>query len=58
MLAARLTSLWQRAHAGIDRVLAQQLLDAQQLVVFRQTIRATQAAGLDLTAVRRPGDAT
>ena len=53
MLAARLTSLRQRARAGIDRVLAKQLFNAQELIVFCQTIRAAQRSGLDLTAVRR-----
>ena len=43
----------QRARACVNRVLAQQLLDAQELVVFRQAIRAAQRAGLDLAAVRR-----
>jgi len=45
--------LRQCAGAGIDRVLAEQLFDAQGLIVFGQTIRAAQAAGLDLAAIRR-----
>jgi hypothetical protein len=40
--------LFQRARAGIHGVFAEQLLDAQELVVFRQTIRTAQGTGLDL----------
>ena len=52
----RLPTLRQRAGAGVNGVLAKQLLDAQELVVFGQTVRAAQRAGLDLAAVRRHGD--
>jgi len=41
--------LGQRARARVNGVLAQQLLNAQKLVVFRQPIRAAQRTGLDLT---------
>ena len=51
-----LPRLWQRARARINRVLAQQLFDAQELIVFRQPIGAAQRAGLDLAAVRRHSD--
>ena len=37
-------------------VLAGQLFDAQELVVFRQPIRTAERAGFDLAAVRRHGD--
>jgi len=33
-------------------------LGAGELIVFRQTIRAAQAAGLDLATICRHGDAT
>jgi len=36
--------------------LAWQLLDAQELIVFRQPIRTAQRAGLDLPAIRRNPD--
>jgi hypothetical protein len=48
-----LPPLRQRARAGVNGVLAEQLFDAQQLIVFGQAIRAAQAAGLDLAAIRR-----
>jgi len=51
-----LLALLQRARAGIHHVLAEQLLDAQELIVFRQPIEAAEGAGLDLTAIRRHGD--
>jgi hypothetical protein len=34
----------------------EQLFDAQELIVFRQAIRAAERTGLDLTAVRRHGN--
>ena len=37
--------------AAVNRVDAQQLLDAEQLVVFRGAVRAGQRTCLDLTAV-------
>ena len=46
----------QRVAARIDGVLAELLFDAQELVVFRQTVRAAEGAGLDLAAVRRHRD--
>jgi hypothetical protein len=46
--------LRQRARARVNRVLAEQLLNAQEVIAFRQPIRAAQGARLDLTAVR-PG---
>ena len=52
----KLFPLWQRTHARINRVLAEQLFDAQKLVVFRRAIRAAQRTGLDLAAIRRDGD--
>jgi hypothetical protein len=42
--------------AGVDGVAAEQLLDAQQLVVLRQPVGAAERTGLDLAAVRRHGD--
>jgi hypothetical protein len=47
--------LGQRVASGIDGVLAELLLDAQELVGFCQTIGAAKGAGLDLAAVRRLG---
>jgi hypothetical protein len=44
--------LGQRVAAGVDGVLAELLLNAQELVVFRQTVGAAEGAGLDLAAVR------
>ena len=41
-----LLALLQRAQARIDRVLAEQLLDAQELVVFRQTVGAAEGTVL------------
>jgi hypothetical protein len=38
----RLTSLRQRSHSRVNGVLAEQLFDAQKLIVFRQTIAAAQ----------------
>jgi hypothetical protein len=52
----RLTSFRQHARAGVNRVLAEQLLDAQELIVFRGAVGAAQRTGLDLAAVRRHGD--
>ena len=51
-----LPPLRQSACARINRVLAEQMFDAQELIVFRQTIRAAQRTGLDLTEVRRDSD--
>src|SRR5208283_2485208 len=50
-----LLALFERAQARVNRVLTEQLFDAQKLVVFRQTIRAAQGTGLDLAAVRGHG---
>ncbi len=49
-------ALLERGQTGIHGVLAEFLFDAEQLIVFRQTIRAAQGTGLDLAAVRRHGD--
>lgn len=58
--ATKLTPrLGQRACARVNRVLTEQLLDAQELIVLRQTIRAAQRTGLDRFrsgAVHRHGD--
>jgi hypothetical protein len=51
-----LLALLERAQAGIHGVFAKQLLDAQELVVFRQTVGAAQGTGLDLAAVRGDRD--
>src|SRR5438105_393779 len=40
----------------IDRILPEELLDAQQLIVLRQSVAAAQRAGLDLAAVGRNGN--
>src|SRR5689334_18503618 len=45
----------QRRFAGIFGLLAQLLLDAQQLVVFRGAIGARERTGLDLTAIGGDG---
>ena len=42
--------------AAKDGVFTQFLLDAQKLVVLRDTIAAAHGDGLDLTAVRRDGE--
>ena len=54
--APRLLAFLQRRHAGIDGVLAELLFDAQELIIFRQTVGAAQGTGLDLAAVRRHRD--
>ena len=43
----------QSALTGIDRVLAKQLFDAEELVVLRPAVGAAEGAGLDLAAIRR-----
>src|SRR5690349_4228907 len=51
-----LLALLQRAQAGINRVLAELLFDAQQLIVFRQPVGTAQGTGFNLSAVRRDGN--
>src|SRR5689334_16066608 len=41
----------QRHGSGVNRVPAQQLFDAQELIVFRQPIRAAERTGLDLSRI-------
>jgi len=53
---ARSTPLRQSAGASVNGVLAEQLPDAEELVVFREAVRAAERAGLGLAAVRRHGD--
>ncbi len=47
-----LLALFERVQTGKNRVLAEQLFDAKQLVVFRSAIGTAERTGLDLTAVR------
>ena len=42
--------------AAVDSVLPKQLLDAQELVVFRHAVGAAQRPGLDLAGVGRHGN--
>jgi hypothetical protein len=49
LLPARLR---QRVATGVNGVLAEQLFDAQELIVLRQTIGAAEGAGLGLTLIR------
>ena len=48
----RLAAL-ERAATGIDRLIVQFLLDAQQLIVLGQPVRAGQRTSLDLSAIGR-----
>ena len=43
----------QRTGAGVNRIFAEQLFDAQELVVFRHAVGSAQTAGLDLAAIGR-----
>ncbi len=51
-----LPPLGQRAGAGIDRVLAEQRLEAQELVVLRQPILIWPGAALGSSSGRREGN--
>jgi len=50
------TAFRQRSRSRINRIFAEQLFDAKQLIVFRQTIRAAQRTSFNLSAVRRDRD--
>src|SRR4051794_23319839 len=50
---ARSRQRFERAAAGVARLLAELLLDADELVVLREPVGAGKRPGLDLPAIRR-----
>ena len=51
-----LVPLRQRSGSSVHGIVAEELLNAQELIVFRQRIRPVERAGLDLAVVRRHRD--